>query len=349
MHALILMHANVVLNEFVSQQWELCVLLRSFGCAFFIFEEDSMEREELLQNLYEAKGIIQQAETLTKRYNSLKSQLLNLQTHKKVEDRLGFRISEKLFNNKITKILRIIFSIILIFYFIEAIFNNSTEIAHLIPYASSAPRSVLELSSEAAISAIKSDICKIVLDVVAIVAVIFIPKIDLKLSNKRIARINKKNKATVDEKNTKIMVHNQQIEQEANEVNYAMQEIRQLADERLYWYPRNYCYSDAVNFFIEAVQNFRADSLKEAINLYVEELRHREILSTQQQLVYQQKISNVLSTANLFANLSTASAIRENTSQVTSAMNNQTNSINSTIKNTARYIRTGNKDFLWKK
>lgn len=61
MHALILMHANVVLNEFVSQQWELCVLLRSFGCAFFIFEEDSMEREELLQNLYEAKGIIQQS------------------------------------------------------------------------------------------------------------------------------------------------------------------------------------------------------------------------------------------------------------------------------------------------
>ena len=175
--------------------------------------------------------------------------------------------------------------------------------------------------------------------------------------------------------NQQIAEYNAQLEAQAEEINNGMEEVRQMADEYLYWYPRNYCYSDAVDFFIEAIQNFRADSLKEAINLYVEELRHRqvmqsqqeisnqqqEMLGQQQELIRQQKINNVLTTANLFANLSTASAVRQNTAavnansyavqnsanQTVSAMNNAANAANQAANASNRAANAANN--VWKK
>lgn len=145
------------------------------------------------------------------------------------------------------------------------------------------------------------------------------------------AVMNRQGQMTVDAENQRRAQFNVQIEKEAERINDEMQEIQRVADEKLLWYPRNYCYSDAVIFFIRAIQDFRADSLKEAINLYVEELRHRQVLenqrnmiSKQEEAVRQQKFNNVLSAMNLFATLNVRNAVDNNTDVI----NNNTAAIN---------------------
>ena len=41
------------------------------------------------------------------------------------------------------------------------------------------------------------------------------------------------------------------------------------------WYPPAYCYVDAAEFLLQAVQNYRADTMKEAMNLY-EDTMHKK-------------------------------------------------------------------------
>ena len=275
-----------------------------------------MEREELLQNLYYARGIIEQAETITQSYNNLKSQLIEEKKFVKVEDRKPtlFRRSRKINESAANKRIYIItgvFAVMCIWVLIEGIKNAGFSLMALF-------------------------------QAIAYPLLLFVAlKLLLFWRKKRNSIENNIREKKVNKFNESIAESNEIISEQISIVNREMQEIRQLADEELYWYPRNYCYSDAVNYFINVVSNYRADSLKEAINLYVEELRHRQMMQNQQELVRQQKINNVLSTANLFANLSTASAINQNTTAInnqTSAMNRNATKLNDTIKGTGQRI-----------
>ena len=96
------------------------------------------------------------------------------------------------------------------------------------------------------------------------------------------------------------------------------------------WYPKNYYSLNAVNYFISAVENFRADSVKEMVNLF-EAAKEHEILikaqteinnSLKQQTLNQEKINkqlqyaNVLNIANLFLQAGTQAAVDANTRAV---------------------------------
>lgn len=140
-----------------------------------------------------------------------------------------------------------------------------------------------------------------------------------------------------------------------------MQKIRQLADEQLYWYPRNYCYLETVTYFIEVIQNFRAVSLKEAINLFVQELQHRQVINGQQEMISKQdemithqKINNVLTSVGIFTNLgvmnavnNNAAAVNQNTVSVNNAASRVSSSINKAADAASRAANVAEK--IWKK
>ncbi|MGN0484793.1 MAG: hypothetical protein ACI4HI_14700 [Lachnospiraceae bacterium] len=79
------------------------------------------------------------------------------------------------------------------------------------------------------------------------------------------------------------------------------------------WYPKDYSYMEAVDFFIHCIENYRAETLKEAINLYEEELHrrrveeaHKEMIHTQhsmtrnqEQMIQQQDYANELARQSL--------------------------------------------------
>ena len=73
-----------------------------------------------------------------------------------------------------------------------------------------------------------------------------------------------------------------------------LQKVQIAYRERVaYWYPDNYCSLDAVEFFYNAVNNYRADSLKEAINLYETALHQRRVEDTQKQALKEQRFANM--------------------------------------------------------
>ncbi|MGN1420391.1 MAG: hypothetical protein ACI4XC_02610 [Eubacterium sp.] len=284
-------------------------------------------REETLQKLYIAQDIIYRAEELTQRYNDTKDKILNLQTFTKIEDLKAPSLTKKIGKT----ILQFNIGLVIIWFVYRYCEHFSKFFNSLVSFNTiSLPR----------------DTKNFIIDTLIVVSVISAGHIIRKMRKKKYARINEQEQMRVNEENEKIMAYNEQINEEVKMINQEMIELRSIADEELYWYPRNYCYSEAVNYFINAIQNFRADCLKEAINLYVEELRHRQLMAQQQQIANQQyeiakqqKINNVLSTANLFANLGTISAVNQNTTAVNSAAEKS----NDTVKKAAEYIRTGRK------
>lgn len=133
--------------------------------------------------------------------------------------------------------------------------------------------------------------------------------------------------AQIDEENAKIEAENAVIIKQAEALANEMEQIQALANQRLTWYPRNYCYSHAVRYFISAVENFRADTIKEAVNLYVEELRHREHMD-------KLDTQNMLTAANLYMSTRIHEAIQENTAavhdeggRITGAINKNTEAV----------------------
>lgn len=117
------------------------------------------------------------------------------------------------------------------------------------------------------------------------------------------------------------------------------------------WYPESYYTVDAVNFFIAGLKNFRADSMKELVNLYVEE-GHRKrmeqsqaqiqrdtknLLNTERQVLNQMQYANVLNVMQLDMLASIDRSVREaafqagqtavNTYQTRNAVNGLRNDI----------------------
>lgn len=90
------------------------------------------------------------------------------------------------------------------------------------------------------------------------------------------------------------------LEQKLHTIAHQLEELvnTKEAQDLLNTIPQDYATYDAVSFFIVALRNERADTLKEAINLYEEELHRRalvdmhqqELILDQQQIALQQAI-----------------------------------------------------------
>jgi Ca2+/Na+ antiporter len=115
--------------------------------------------------------------------------------------------------------------------------------------------------------------------------------------------IYKKMNEKIDADNQQITAENEQIKVQEQAVLNDLQNVQTLYQERVgYWYPDNYCSVDAVEFFYDAVNNYRADNIKEAINLYETTLHQKRVentqkqaLDTQKQALHEQRLSNLAS------------------------------------------------------
>ena len=160
---------------------------------------------------------------------------------------------------------------------------------------------------------------------------------------------------------------NERIAQHNEEVNQMYQQtIREIATlqasmKKNYgsWYPKDYFCLDAVKFFISAVENFRADSIKEAINLYESSEHQRrmeaaqgqlisgqqQMLDSQDKIIAGQKImvshldyANVLNMVNLKMQRETQAAIRQASNQIQGAIHSSAAQTRAEISNSARAI-----------
>ena len=95
--------------------------------------------------------------------------------------------------------------------------------------------------------------------------------------------------------NSSVAKHNQAAEEYNRAVqekrNTIYQEYKALLDDMLAfgngWYPPDYYNAAAINFFVNAVKNFRAKTMGEAVNLFEDSGYKQEMLAYQRQQVQQ--------------------------------------------------------------
>lgn len=263
-------------------------------------------REELLQSLYGAKEIIEQAEEITRRYNETKRKLQAKRTFVPVGGTAVDNVKYAL------AVMVLVFSA---FFTFIIIFVSS----------------LLELKGGKPVG------------IIGFLIVTLIVMIKVWRHEQYCKEVNENRKKVVAEQNEEIARYNEQVQKEAEEINREMDEIRVIAGQRLYgWYPPAYMYSEAVIFFIGAIQNFKANNIQEAVNLFDKKLYENEQLEIQRgmtELQRQQnnlqKMQNVLSAVNAFVNLGAAfnsGKIANNTGR----MANDINSIKNNVYNNYR-------------
>lgn len=87
---------------------------------------------------------------------------------------------------------------------------------------------------------------------------------------------------------------NQSLQTKEKEILVDLQNVQATYREKIAsWYPENYCSVDAVEFFFDVVKNYRADNLKEAINLYETALHQKRVEDTQKQALKEQRYANM--------------------------------------------------------
>lgn len=257
-----------------------------------------MENEEhkiLLNNLYCAADIIKRAEDTTKAYNDLMRKI------KEMRKKLVYVDIDKRATTKGLALLKKVS-----FWVIAAPVILIFAIGGLLAVT----------SGNMSISALLSGVLIIVIPVYLIRKVLGKGKTYWRAKRDQHGREKtaEKNKI-IEEENAKIEEENALILQEAKVVEDEMEQVRALADQKLSgWYPPKYCYSHAVNYFISAVENYQADTIGAAVNLYVEEMRHQEHMKKMDTL-------NMLTTMNLFTNMEIRSAIQQNTDAIRTAGN----------------------------
>lgn len=98
----------------------------------------------------------------------------------------------------------------------------------------------------------------------------------------------------IDANNEIARVNNENLKPQEQAVLNDLQKVQIIYRERVgYWYPDNYCSVDAVEFFYNAIKNYRADNLKEAINLYETALHQRRVEDTQKKALEEQRLHNL--------------------------------------------------------
>lgn len=162
---------------------------------------------------------------------------------------------------------------------------------------------------------------------------------------------------TIRKKNAQVAVNNAAINRHNIETraryDVVTEELQMLIDEMFNqtsaWYPQSYYSLNAVQFFINVVENYRADSIKEMVNLF-EATREQEnmkraqediIRNLQQQTLNQEKINrqlqfaNVMNIASMFQQSNMMEAMNANTRAVM-ANKGAVNSVNSTLREGVR-------------
>lgn len=191
-------------------------------------------REELLNGLNDAVGLIGQLGNIQGRLNQVRSQYKNPKPHKKIAKRL------------------IVLLIVYIVAMIVTLVNGS-------------------------------GIFNFIFGMVELGIICLIVKF-----------IYKKINDGIDKRNEQLATENEMVKEQEQTVLNNLNNVRREYQERVgYWYPENYCTLDAAEFFLDAVKNYRADNIKEAINLYETTLHQKRLEANQQQAMKEQRFANM--------------------------------------------------------
>lgn len=107
--------------------------------------------------------------------------------------------------------------------------------------------------------------------------------------------INVMKNKDVTANNEKIMANNQWLSNQEQGVLQEIEQIQNVYNERIApWYPEKYSYLDAAQFFYDAVNNYRADNMKELINIYETAMHQQRMEEGQKEAIKQQKIGNFI-------------------------------------------------------
>ncbi|WP_414150218.1 hypothetical protein ACIZ62_12075 [Acetobacterium carbinolicum] len=152
--------------------------------------------------------------------------------------------------------------------------------------------------------------------------------------------MNTSKKKVVNENNIKIVEQNKDNELKNtklyNEVAILNQEREKLYIEITRnlqeWFPKDYCFLNAIDYFINLVENHMADTIQKAVELYLDDMRHRitsqkldqikggmlvminnqqVMMSKQDEMIRQQIIGNCINSANLANNMAMRRDIKD--------------------------------------
>ena len=138
----------------------------------------------------------------------------------------------------------------------------------------------------------------------------------------------RKNNQHVEKKNTAISQQNSELQAQYDRTAQQLAALKkELFGKTSSWYPKSYYSLNAVEFFINAVENYRADSVKEMVNLFETTQEQKQMakmqaeinsslkqqILNQEQINRQLKYANVLNLANLFMQADISASIEANT------------------------------------
>lgn len=177
-------------------------------------------------------------------------------------------------------------------------------------------------------------ILSLIINVIAFIVAFRLSRIVLKKYNRK---IEEKNQANLK----RVAKHNQMIEESNNIVSQKRQILsseitvtkNQMLAETSEWYPVDYYSLESVTKFISIVKNHEADTIKEMLAIYKQDVYRtqtldnqnvmikqiEESLYNQQEMIRLQRISNTIQMVNCVANIATASntsRIASNTSRI---------------------------------
>lgn len=154
-----------------------------------------------------------------------------------------------------------------------------------------------------------------------------------------LATVKAKNQK-IDEYNTEVDENNAHLQMQYSQTVQQLERLKkELFNKTSTWYPREYYTQDAVNFFVSAVENYRADTVKEVVNLYEKSEHYRRMeagqnammqnqqrmleaqermLAGQQAELQQLKFANALNIANFVMNMRAVDSIDRNTAAINS-------------------------------
>lgn len=134
-----------------------------------------------------------------------------------------------------------------------------------------------------------------------------------KVARKRAAANNQQ----IDEENARIMEYNKGVQRELEAVDGNLRQVQnQYIADIAPWYPPDYCTIDAAEFFLSCFRNFRADTMKEAINLYETTMHQRRLEANQEETHRLLNLNNRLTQTSIFMQQVTLGAIMENTQAI---------------------------------
>lgn len=121
-----------------------------------------------------------------------------------------------------------------------------------------------------------------------------------KLLSKRRDKTNESAQSLATQQNADIDRRNEQIAADIHRIREQLAPLQQRwAVEIAPWYPMDYDRLDAVDFFVTALRNQRADSIGELVNLYETEGHRRRMEAGQREMIAHQRIGNMLQLGSL--------------------------------------------------